>query len=315
MNPEDLKITTKLIYYELVRRDVDVEIISTQTSWLRYADRSGASHYLRSTLSDKEKAQAYVIAHNKYLTKLFCERLDIPYPKTYLSTEDYSRVFEQTQSVVVKPMDGAHGEGITVGIADQAGLEQAVARANKVSTKVLIQEQVTGDDYRVLFIDKKYAATIKRRPAEVVGDGVSTIRQLIEKENTNPLRGANYQKSMEYISIENAEQFLGEKIDTDVPGNGEHYRVVGVANLSSGGSAQDVTDNIPELMKEFAEKLVRELDMGICGVDFMWSGRTEDIPYVIEINATPGIDMHDDPLFGIPRGVIKKFVDYLLSES
>lgn len=315
MNPEDLKITTKLIYYELVRRGLDVEILSTQSSWLRYVDREGVSHYLRSTLSDKEKAQAYIIAHDKYLTKLFCERLGIPYPKTYLSNDDYSQVFDQAQSVVVKPLDGAHGEGITVGITDRTSLEEAITRAHEVSSKVLIQEQVTGDDYRVLFIDKQYAATIKRRPAEVVGDGVSTVRQLIEKENTNPLRGANYQKSMEYISIENAEHFLGNKIDTDIPKDGEQYRVVGVANLSSGGSAQDVTDDIPQSMKASAEKLVRELDMGICGVDFMWSGRPGDTPQVIEINATPGIDMHDDPLFGTPRGVIKKFVDFLLSES
>lgn len=315
MNPEDLKVTTRLIYYELMRRNIDVEILSTQTSWLRYSDRAGTSHYLRSTLSDKEYAQAYIIAHDKYVTKLFCERLDIPYPKTYVSTDDYSRVFEQTQSVVVKPLDGAHGEGITVGVTDHPSLEKAIARAHEVSSKALIQEQVEGDDYRMLFIDKKYAATIKRRPAEVVGDGVSTIRQLIEKENTNPLRGANYEKSMEYISIERAEQFLNNRIDTDVPESNERYQVVGVANLGSGGSAQDVTDDVPEVMKEYAKKLVLELDMGICGVDFMWSGRAEDIPYVIEINATPGIDMHDDPLFGTPRGVIKKFVDYLLSES
>ncbi len=314
MNPENLKITTKLVYYELERRGIDVEILSTQLSLLRYTDRQGISHYLRSTLSDKENAQAYIVAHNKYLTKIFCERLNIPYPKTYLSTESYGDIFQESSSVVVKPLDGAHGEGITVGATTNEALEDAISRASKISPKVLIQEQVEGDDYRVLFIDKKYVATIKRSPAEVIGDGHSTVRQLIDIENTNPLRGKNYEKSMEYISIEHATSFLGDKINTDVPAEGEAYRVVGVANLSSGGSAQDATDEIPAVMKEYSEKLVHELDMGICGIDFMWSGREEDTPHIIEINATPGIDMHDDPHFGTPRGAIKAFVDYLLSE-
>ena len=315
MNPEKFKITTKLIYYELVRRNIEVEIISTDMSLMRYADLHGKWHYLRSTLSDKENAQAFVVARNKYLTGIFCERLGVPHPKTFLSTDEGAYdILHQASQVVVKPLDGAHGDGITVGVDSLEKLQEAIERAKQVSPKVLLQQQVEGDDYRVLFINKKYIATIRRSPAAVIGDGISTVRQLIEKENMNPLRGSNYEKSMEYISLEAAHAYIGDKLDSDIPEAGESYRVVGVANLGSGGSAEDVTDSIPESMKLHAEALVKELDMGICGVDFMWTGRQEDTPYGIEINATPGIDMHDDPLFGTPRGAISSFVDYLLSE-
>ncbi len=246
---------------------------------------------------------------------LFCKRLDVPHPLTYLSTDiDARRVLDECGSLVVKPLDGAHGEGITVGVENEAELQRAVTRANQVSSKVLIQQRVSGDDYRVLFIGGEYAAAIRRSPAQVVGDGVSNVRTLIEKENTNPLRGSNYEKSLEYISLDNAEYFLGAKLDEYIPAQDEKCQVVGVANLSSGGSAQDVTKIIPKSMIEHAGRLVRELRMGICGVDFMWSGNDEDEPLVIEINATPGIDMHDDPMFGESQHTIPRFVDYLLSE-
>lgn len=86
--------------------------------------------------------------------------------------------------------------------------------------------------------------------------------------------------------------------------------MVGVPNLSMGGSAIDVTDSIPNSMLESSHKIIDELHMGICGVDFLWDGKNE--PCLIEINATPGIDMHDDPQYGTPRGAIRAFVDYIL---
>lgn len=315
-DPNDLKITAKLIYREFERRGVPIEVIDSSMGLLLYTDYEGEKHYLRSTLSDRENAQAYVIAKNKYLTMLFCSRLNLPHPLTYLSTDQASEsIIAEGRSAVVKPLDGAHGEGITVGVDNLIDLGKAVERAQRVSSKVLIQERIAGDDYRVLFIGGEFAAAIRRSPACVIGDGISTVRGLIEIENMNPLRGSNYEKSLEYIPIDSAALYLGDKLDTYIPENGEKVQVVGVANLSSGGSAQDATEIIPKSMIDYSARLVNELRMGICGVDFMWSGNQEDEPMIIEINATPGIDMHDDSMFGTPRNTIPRFVDFLLSKQ
>lgn len=311
MDRSDLRITTRLIYDELVARKISVEILSTKSSLLRYYYQE-KWHYLRSTLSDKEAAIPYVIAQNKQLTGELCGRLGILYPKSSTNVQEASELLSECGRVVVKPLAGAHGDGVSLDVVSEAQLQVAIEWALRFNKNIIIQQQMAGDDYRVLMIDGRYVAALRRIPAQVIGDGVSTLRECIARENQDPSRGENYTTSKEKISLDVAARYLGDRLDSEIPAFGEAVRVVDVPNLSAGGDAEDRTDNVPEAMIRSAELIVGELGMGICGVDFIWDG--EDTPYLIEINATPGIDMHDMVQFGAPRGAVSAFVDYLLAD-
>ncbi|NCU40584.1 hypothetical protein EOL73_02390 [Candidatus Saccharibacteria bacterium] len=309
MNPNNLKVTMRLVYQELQQRGIPVKILSTDPSLVEYQYRE-QWHLLHSTLGEKEPAIAYAIAENKTLTSVLSQKMGWPHPASQQYNEaNASQFLEQYRPLAVKPLNGAHGNGITLGVESDEQLLKAVKHAEKFGKKVLLQQMVSGDDYRVLCIDGRYVAALKRIPACVKGDGIHSVRELIIQENKNPERGSNYSKALEYISLDTAKGFLGESIE-NIPLAGEVMQVVGVPNLGSGGRAEDKTDLIPEQMIDIAISIAKKLKMGVCGVDFIWDGN--DNLWVIEINANPGIDMHDDPKFGVPRGVITALVDYLL---
>lgn len=309
MHPNSLKVTMRLVYYELHRRGIPVNILSVDPSLVEY-QHLGQWHLLHSTLGDKEPAIAYAIAENKTLTSVLSQKMSWPHPASQQYNELTAFQFlERYHPLAVKPLSGAHGNGITLGVESGEQLVKAVKHAEKFGRRILLQQMVSGDDYRVLCIDGEYIAALKRVPACVTGDGINSVRDLILQENNNPERGSNYAKALEYIPLDIAEVYLGDRIEKIVPA-GEVVQVVAVPNLSSGGCAEDKTDLIPELMKDISVAIARELRMGVCGVDFIWDGG--DNLWVIEINANPGIDMHDDPKFGKPRGAVAALVDYLL---
>lgn len=311
MRKQDLKLTTLRIYDELENRGIPVEIIDAGTSWLKYYHRE-KWHFVRSTLTDKESAHSYVIAHNKRTTAIYLRGIGIRHPATFLYDDsiDIQRLLDDHKRLVVKPYDGAHGQGITTGVTTINQCAQAIDFALQYSDKAIIQEHVEGDDYRVLIIDGVFVAAMARSPAAVLGDGTSSIEELVNIENENPDRGDDDTFPLVRISIERAKKLCGDL--KRVPSMGETVVVSPVANLSSGGSARDVTDIVPESMRSDAIAIAREFGMGVCGIDFLWSGDHNERPCVIEINATPGINMHDSGRFGEPRGAVTKFVDYLL---
>ncbi len=311
MDASKLRVTTKLIYDEMTQRGIDVEIISAESSLLRFRD-GDRWRLLRSTLSDKENALSFIIARNKEMTADICERLHILHPHSLIikRSDNITDFLHDFGPVVIKPVNGAHGHGVTLDVETESQLWAAYDQAD--SEEVIMQQMVAGNDYRVLMIGGRCVAAIKRVPASVIGDGVNTIRELIIQENLKPERGKNYTTGKEEIPLELAERYLGDRINLEVPMREQSVRVIDVPNLSAGGDAYDVTDDISDQMIAEAKKIVTELDMGICGVDFVWDGVND--PYLIEINATPGIDMHDDPNYGRPRGAIHAFVDYLFEE-
>lgn len=314
MTPEQLRMTARLVYFELMKRGLAPEILSGNPSLITFT-HNGKTRYVHSVLSDKENALAYAVAENKGLTAAFCERLSIPHPRIclYENAEQAAAFQRELGTIVVKPLDGAHGNGVTLNVSTTDQLDRAVQAARAYSDRVLLQQMVDGADYRIVFIGGEYAAAINRIPATVVGDGVHTLAELIEIVNQDPNRGPTNSVSIyKHISVPAARLFLGSRYDAEVPPVGTSVRVVGAANLGTGGSAQDVTATVAPIMIEMARTIVHELKMGICAVDFMWDGEQA---YLIELNATPGIDIHDDDKYGKPQGVIAKFVDYLLKSE
>lgn len=317
--PDRLRITGKAVYDELVSRGIQVEILDARTGLLKFTV-DGTSRYVQSCLTDTSSPVGRNISDHKSLASKVADSLGLQQPAEVFYTDDLeaTRFLDEHKTLVVKPNDGAHGKGVTVGVTTIEQLQAAVAVAKGASRskKILIQQQVYGSDVRILIIGGTLAAASLRSPASVDGDGTDTISGLVEKENTNPLRGSNYRMPLNYIDTKLAAQYLGASFETQVPADGENVQVAGTANIGTGGKATDITDEVPKEIVEQARRIARELEQDCCGVDFITSDISDESQYYfLEINASPSFGLHMKPSEGKPRDVQKMFVDMLLATS
>ncbi len=306
-----LSVTPRLIVAEFERRGYACEAIEDQLPpiLLVYTDTHGKHRYISGTLADKSSAVARRIADDKLATATIARSLGLTLPDTvlYQSPEQAMEFLERYGKIVVKPLDSAHGNGVSVNITAEK-LQSAIENALQFSDVVLLQQQVSGRDIRLLYIGGAFCAASERKPASVQGDGQRTIQQLIEATNAQPERGENYHTKYNRIPLPVSEAFLGERLH-DVPLQGEDVQVVGTANIGSGGTAIDTTDTTaPELIEQ-GKRLVDEIQAGVCGVDFIVGA---DASYLIEVNASPSFGLHHYPHEGQPRDVTARFVDWLL---
>ena len=220
--------------------------------------------------------------------------------------------------IVVKPVSGNHGRGITANIDNWDDAVIALKAAKEVSRSVIIEKYVTGLDYRLLVINYKLVAAALRTPAHVVGDGKSTIQQLIGKVNEDSRRGYGHEKVLTMIKVnEMTESILelnGYTVKTVLP-KGEFLKLKDTANLSTGGTATDVTDIVHPSNVFMAERIARIIGLDICGIDLMTSDISVPVEEtggaVLEVNAGPGFRMHLAPTDGLPRNVAAPVIDML----
>jgi cyanophycin synthetase len=266
--------------------------------------------------TDLSSSTSRTICNNKNITTLIANRLGVKVPATELYADDQTALefLQKYGSIVVKPIDGAHGNGVTINVTSAEFLQEALARArrNSLSGGIILQQQVTGSDYRLLVIGDSVVAVSERVAASVVGDGVHTFRELITIENErNVKRGENYEKALNYIDVEAANLFLGDKMN-DTPPEGEVAMVVGTANMGTGGTAINRTGEMPPAMIKQAEQIVKEIGAFSCGVDFMYDSDTDEW-FLIELNGSPSFGLHHSPSVGASVNVAKIFVDKLLA--
>lgn len=308
-----LSTTTKLIIAAFEQKGIACQPVASLSPKvvLEFVDAKGARRYINGTVSDKSSGVSGRIVDDKLTTTAIAERLGLPVPDTarYESAGAAKEFLQKHGRIVVKPLDSAHGNGVSVGVDSEEKLATAVERAKQYADVVLLKQMVTGRDVRLLYIGGKFCAASERRPASVTGDGTHTVRQLIEQVNSHPDRGENYEKKYNRIPPDVSSVFLGDKIDT-VPAAGEEVQVVGTANIGCGGVAIDVTDSLPGNIIEQGRRLADELRAGVCGVDFIVGPEGF---YLIEANASPSFGMHHYPHEGQPRDVATIFVDWLLA--
>ena len=253
------------------------------------------------------------LASDKHLTKEMLDRAFIPVPigRAATTLEEAREVWEDRgRRAVVKPLDGNQGKGVTIGVHTEEALAEAFSLARQYSGAVIVEEQFTGEDYRVLVVDGTMTAASLRQPPEVVGDGRSSIAQLIEALNEDPRRGRGHEKPLTRVNA--ADPILlgvlarAELTLESVPEAGAVVRLRESANLSTGGSATDVTDLVHPDVRCVCERAARLLGLNICGLDLI----TPDIskPFcpgsgIIEVNAGPGLRMHQFPSEGRSRDV------------
>ncbi len=261
------------------------------------------------------------IAQDKDYAKKILEQASLPVPKGIVvnSEEDAVIAFHELgMTVAMKPHNGNHGNGVCLSISSEEEVRGAYRVASKYSPAVIVEEFFKGQDYRVLVVGGKMAAAAHRIPAHVIGDGKSRIRELIEKENTNPLRGEGHEKAMTLIQVDETTKAFLEKnnyqLET-IPSQGTVVHLKETANLSTGGSAEDMTDEIHPDNREMCERAARIIGLDVCGIDLIlddikksWMDQRGGI---IEVNAGPGIRMHLYPSLGKARDVGRIIIDHL----
>lgn len=261
------------------------------------------------------------IACDKTLTKELLARAGIPVPPGVLvqtEEEALEAAAELGYPVVIKPDNGNQGKGVSLNLTSPEEIREACALAKEYSPRLLVEKQIPGRHYRVLVVGDKVVAAAERIPASVVGDGSHTIAQLIEITNRDPRRGEGHEKPLTKITVDPVVlaclRRRGMGLDY-VPRPGERVFLRENANLSTGGTAVDVTDRLHPATALLALRAARTVGLDVAGVDLV----TADISLplaaaggaVIEVNAAPGLRMHLYPSEGQSRDVAGEIVDYL----
>lgn len=275
----------------------------------------------RATMTDKTSSIAVDIAGNKDETKRILQEQAIPVAKglTISSDEDLDIALSQIGfPLVFKPLNGNHGKGATINVKTREEAIEAFAYAQKYSYQVIVERFITGHDFRVLVIDNRMVAAAQRVPAHVVGDGMSTVQELIDIENNDPRRGYGHENVLTEITVDrDTLDLLDKKGYTleSIPPKKEIIYLKSTANLSTGGTSIDVTDMVHPQNIFMCERIARVIGLDICGIDIMANNLTELLTdnggVVLEVNAAPGFRMHLAPSEGLPRNVAAPVIDML----
>jgi len=265
------------------------------------------------------------IAGDKDVTKQLLDHALIPVPQGYLVRDEKSLKEISSElgfPLVVKPWNANKGKGVTSNITNHNALLRAYTLATAFSNPVIVEKHISGNDFRFLVIGYKLIAVAKRTPACITGDGRSTIQQLIDIVNTDPMRGEGHEKVLtKIVADEFTKHILTAKNLTldSVIRKGECIFLKDTANLSTGGTAEDVTDEVHPENILLAERVARIIGLDICGIDVMASDVKTPITSnggaVLEVNAAPGLRMHISPSKGKSRNVGDPIVDLLYPEK
>ena len=280
---------------------------------------------IRATIAGTTSCIAVDIAGDKDDTKNLLEDAQIPVPKGSI-IRDADELKEAIDSIgypcVLKPLNGNHGKGATTNIENFEQALTALEAAQKYGSRVICEKFITGYDFRLLCVNFKFVCAALRTPASVTGDGENTIQWLIDETNKDERRGYGHEKVLTQIRPDSfTTKILAEKGYTleSVPPKGELVLVKPTANLSTGGTSTDVTEEVHPSNIFMAERISKIIGLDICGIDIMAPGLevpiAENGGAVLEVNAAPGFRMHIEPSEGIPRNVAEPVIDMLFPKE
>ncbi|MDP1606961.1 MAG: cyanophycin synthetase [Rhodocyclaceae bacterium] len=262
---------------------------------------------------DSTSAIAEAIAQDKDLTKQLLHAAGVPVPIGRIvndASEAWRVANEIGLPVVVKPKDGNQGKGITVNVSSKDQIEIAFAAARAVRDDVMVERFITGHDFRLLVVGDKLVAAARRDPPHVIGDGQHTVRELVDTVNSDPRRSVGHATSLTKIRFDDIARAClavqGYSAES-TPGKGARVVLRNNANLSTGGAATDVTDDVHPDVAACAVTAAQMIGLDICGVDFVCENISRSLDEqgggIVEANAAPGLRMHLTPSFGKGRDV------------
>lgn len=311
--------TTRALVEAAERRGIPVTRLNEQ-SLIQFGHGSRQKR-IRASITGDTAQIAVDVAGNKAMTKQLLAEAGLPVPRGVVVRRVEEALVEAKRlrwPVVVKPLDGNHGRGVTTGIADEEALCTAFALAAEHGRRVIVEQQVPGNDHRILVVNGKVVAVAERVPAHVIGDGLHSIAQLIEDLNQDPRRGTGHENVLTRIAIDQAMLTLLEKAGrtpATVPMAGERVILRDTANLSTGGTAVDRTDVLHPANRAIAEQAAAVVGLDVCGIDFLSPDIRRPVREtgggIVEVNAAPGFRMHLEPSSGTPRDVATPVIDML----
>ncbi len=298
--------------------------------WIRLNDHSlvqfGHGKYqqrIQATITSETRHIAVEISCDKEDTHNLLNDLGLPVPQQRMiySTRAAVRAARSIgYPVVVKPLNANHGRGVSINLYEDNQVETAFeeAREHGTSRAILVESFVTGMDHRMLVVNNELVAVAKRVPGHVVGDGKSTIAELIEITNSDPRRGIGHEKVLTNLELDvQAERLMKDAGLTEgtVLSDGEAFYLRSTANLSTGGTAIDMTDAVHPDNRDMAVRTIKAVGLDVGGVDFLTDDITRSYKEaggaIVEVNAAPGFRMHVAPSEGSPRDVSGKVMDML----
>ena len=310
----------RIIADEALRRGLRVEVTDAPSGELRISS-GGRSVLTRESLSELTSAVAMSRCDDKRTTARLLSAAGLAVPRSAEvgpgadgsdgsgSLAAARALLAEVGDVVVKPARGEQGRGITVGVTDDDALVAAVAGAAAFCPDVLVEERVAGDDLRVVVIDHEVVAAAVRRPAQVVGTGRDTVRELVERHSRRRAQATGGESTVPLdATTEAVVAAAGYGLDDVLP-RGEVLAVRRTANLHTGGTIEDVTDRLHPVVAEAARRASRVLGIPVTGLDLLVPDVEGPEHVVIEANERPGLANHE------PQPVAQRFVDLLFPES
>jgi len=282
---------------------------------------------IQATVTSETSSIGVELACDKEDTKYLLEQAEVEVPRGDIIRRE--RSLEEAcryvgYPLVIKPVDGNHGRGITVDIQNYEDALKAFNNAKESSRSgaIIVEKFITGEDYRLLVINNKLVAGAKRTPAHVIGNGKSTVQELIDEVNKDPRRGYGHENVLTQITVneltKNIIKDAGYTLESVIL-EGERLILKDTANLSTGGTAEDVTDIIHPANVSMAERISKIIDLDICGIDIMTTDISKPLSEtggaVLEVNAGPGFRMHLAPTSGLPRNVAAPVIDKLFPKK
>ena len=319
---ENLEVTTQIIIAELLKRKIQFEVIDADNNLISVVHNNKEFIILEGTISDANSLISYWISNDKWMTRQFLKRNGIGHAKGVLLKQGWTKDMLKPIRfpAVVKPSNTDHGIAVSVDIKTENELVSAITNAFKYSDKVIVEEFFEGQEFRFLVIDYQVRAIMLREPANISGDGQSTIKQLIDKKNER--RGDDYTYPLLKINIDeevirhlNALSLTPDSILKE----GEKIYLRSNSNLSTGGDSIDVTDDIPTFYKEVAIKAAQSAGLKIAGIDIIIKDLnttpSNENYIVVELNAPAMLSMHNYPYVGKNRHVEKYVLDSILNSK
>ena len=319
---EDMELSTQILMKEAIKRGIKVEVLDRSDNFIALTSKGHTEYVKQATKTSKDSYMTMLIMENKTVTKKVLEKQGVNVPKGIEVFKGQSLElpikYYVNKPIVVKPKSTNFGTGIS--IFTQGASEEDIREALKIGFEhdntVLIEEFAKGKEYRFLVIGDEVAGILHRVPANVVGDGTHSIRELVTIKNQHSLRGKGYKTPLEKIKLdESSALFLKQKnLNFDyVPAQGEIIYLRENSNISTGGDSIDYTDLISERFKKIAVEAAQAVEAKFCGVDMMIEDYTdENSPYaIIELNFNPAIHIHSYPYQGTERNIAEKILKVL----
>jgi len=321
---EDMELSTQLLMREAVRRGIAFDILDKAENFIRLKRDENIQYVRQATKTSLDNYASILAMENKVITKQILEEhgIRVPsgfdYPDRKTAKADF--MLFKDKAVVIKPKSTNFGIGITIikQNTDKLIFDRAIDIAFESDSSILIEEFIEGKEFRIFVMNDEVVGILHRVPANVTGNGILTIRELVVDKNKDPLRGKGYHTPLEKIQLGEAESIFLKAQGKDfesIPEDTEKVYLRENSNISTGGDSIDFTDEIPDSYKAIAVQAARALGVKITGLDMLIPDYTQEATNenyaIIELNFNPAIHIHCHPYQGKNRKLNEKLLDIL----